>query len=406
MDRRNEKYGDDVEKYISMPRFVNQTSGTDRRETSRPVREYQRQSQYQREPEFDRNQESEDSYLKQYKASSKKNVRRKKMKRKRMIRRIAFLCCLVLAVTGGYVSARLNYEVEETFSLMNRGDAKEMSIGIDESDLISDHDIVNILLIGSDERKSWNEPGRCDSTMIATLDNKNKRIKITSLMRDMYINIPEHGENRFNAAFAFGGVNLVYQTIAENFGIKLDGYVIVDFSGFKKVINAIGGVKIELNEKEYKYLTTAYKRGSVLDLKQGMNLMNGEQALAYTRMRQDIKGDFGRTERQRKVLNAIFLKVKSMSFNEILDLMKEVMPNITTDLTDSQIMSYVKTVLFLGTTDIDQFRIPVDNSYTPETIRKMKVLVPDVDRNKQELNQFIFSYDGEGIENNGGETGQ
>jgi len=357
-------------------------------------RDRDRRVSMRQEQQYQRNRRGQADEMDEYVARQKKQARIKKKKRKRIMRRIAFFVCLVISIGAGYSSARVNYEIEETFALMNRDDAENMSAGIDESELVSDQQIINILLIGSDKRSTWKQIGRSDSTMIATIDNKHKRIKLTSLMRDMYVTIPENGQNRFNAAYSFGGVNLVYQTIAENFGIKLDGYALVDFSAFKKVIDTIGGVKIELSEQEFTYLTTAYHRGSVLDLKQGMNLMNGEQALAYTRMRQDLQGDFGRTQRQRKVLNAIFMKAKTMSLNDIMDLTKEIMPSVTTDLTDGQIMSYLKTVLFMGTTEIDQFRIPVNNSYTPETIRKMKVLVPDIEKNTQELNHFIFEFDG------------
>ena len=259
---------------------------------------------------------------------------------------------------------------------------------------MEDDRIINILLVGSDKRATWTQTGRSDSAMIATLDLKHKKLKLTSLMRDMYLTIPGYGENRFNAAYSFGGVSLMYETIASNFGIRLDGYAVVDFSAFKKVINTIGGVKITLTDEEHQYLTTAYKRGSVLDLQPGTNVMNGEQALAYTRIRQDAQGDFGRTERQRKVLQAIFTEAKSMSLAELISLAEELMPYISTDLTNDQIMSYMQSVLMLGTTQIDQMRIPIDNSYEQRRINNMAVLVPDMETNVNALQDFIYNYGG------------
>jgi len=213
-------------------------------------------------------------------------------------------------------------------------------------------------------------------------------------MRDMYLTIPGYGENRFNAAYSFGGVSLMYETIASNFGIRLDGYAVVDFSAFKKVINTIGGVKITLTDEEYQYLTTAYKKGSVLDLQPGTNVMNGTQALAYTRIRQDAQGDFGRTERQRKVLQAIFTEAKSLSLSELIELAEELMPCISTDLSNDQIMSYMQSVLMLGTTEIDQMRIPVDNSYEQRRINNKAVLVPEMETNVNALQDFIYNYGG------------
>ena len=247
-------------------------------------------------------------------------------------------------------------------------------------------------MVGADKRKAWKEAGRSDSVMIATMDLKHKQLKLTSLMRDMYVKIPGHGENRFNAAYSFGGVSLLYQTIAENFGIKLDGYVVVDFAAFKEVINTIGGVEIELTDAEYQYLVKAYanKDDSAKYVKPGLNLMNGNQALAYTRIRQDAKADFGRTQRQRNVLQSIFTKVKGMSIGELKDLMNKILPSIVTDLTNDEITSYLLSVVMMGTTKFEQMRIPVDNSFQDAKIRGMAVLVLDFQKNQEALRNFIF----------------
>ncbi|BBF44016.1 cell envelope-related transcriptional attenuator [Lachnospiraceae bacterium KM106-2] len=286
----------------------------------------------------------------------------------------------------------MEVKLNNTLNIVTRDTVNDLSnVDLNDVDVVSDDQIINILLIGSDKRENWTQAGRSDSVMIATLDAKNKKLKLTSLMRDMYVDIPGYEKNRFNAAYSFGGVSLLYQTIATNFGIKLDGYVLVDFDAFKKVIKQLGGVKITLTDAEWKYLTTAYKKGSVTKLKQGTNLMNGAQALAYTRIRQDKAGDFGRTQRQRVVLQSIFEKAKTLSLNESLELAREVLSYISTDLTNDEIYSYIKTVLLMGTTDIDQFRIPVDNSYQSQRISGMSVLIPDLEVNKQELQNFIFS---------------
>lgn len=315
--------------------------------------------------------------------------------RKRVLYKFVFIFLLLLSAATGFLLAEAKIRVYGVLDGLDRGDGVSLSsVDLEDVDLVEDDRIINILLVGSDKRATWTQTGRSDSAMIATLDLKHKKLKLTSLMRDMYLTIPGYGENRFNAAYSFGGVSLMYETIASNFGIRLDGYAVVDFSAFKKVINTIGGVKITLTDDEYQYLTTAYKKGSVLKLQPGTNVMNGTQALAYTRIRQDAQGDFGRTERQRKVLQAIFTEAKSMSLSELISLAEELMPCISTDLTNDQILSYMQSVLLLGTTQIDQMRIPVDNSYEQRRIDNMAVLVPDMETNVNALQDFIYNYGG------------
>ncbi len=316
---------------------------------------------------------------------------RKRRRRKRIMKRVLSCFLVVLAVVSGSLAAKVRYDVTDAFSTMERDKGSDLSDVLDDSDLLSDDQILNILLIGSDKRGNWKQAGRSDSTMIATIDNKNKQLKLTSLMRDMYVDIPGHGKSKFNAAYSLGGVELLYQTIAENFNMKLDGYVLVDFEAFKVLINKVGGVDINLNQEEYEYLTTAYHRSSVLDVVPGAQTMNGEQALAYTRIRQVGNNDFERTQRQRNVLTSLFQKAKGMSFTKLLGLAKTVLPYITTDLSDDEIFRIGRTILFMGTTNIHQMRIPVDNSYADMKVNKALVLDVDLEQNKQKLSEFVFN---------------
>lgn len=326
----------------------------------------------------------------------------KKKRRNKIIKKSVLGIFLVISILAGWAVATVESRMNAVLNTMDRDRSTDLStVDLDDDLLTYDKDIINILLVGSDKRADWSESGRSDSTMIATLDLKHKRLKLTSLMRDMYVPIPMNGENRFNAAYSLGGVKLLYETIATNFGIKLDGYVIVDFKAFQEVIDTIGGVEINLTDKEYKYLTTAYHRGTVLEVKPGLNNLNGKQALAYSRIRQrevDAQGDFGRTRRQRDILQSIFSKAKGMPFSELMKLTETIMPYLATDLTNKEILSYIKSVVTLGTTEIDQMRIPIDNSFTQKRINKMAVLIPDMEMNTAALNDFIFNYDGENLE--------
>lgn len=312
-------------------------------------------------------------------------------RRKHPVKIIFMSLAVLLAIAGGVVAARFKLALDQGLNHLNRKNAVDLDSIKVSPDLENDDQIINILLVGSDKRSTWSETGRSDSTMIASLDTRHDKLKLVSLMRDMYVEIPGFGQNRFNAAYSFGGVELLYQTIAENFGIALDGYVVVDFAAFLNVINKIGGVDVELTQWEYEYLIGAYpQKPRIQLLKPGMNRMSGSQALAYCRIRQDEKGDFGRTQRQRNVLSAIFQKARGLSLGQISELAKEILPDVSTDLTNEEILSYMKTVLFMGTTELDQFRIPVDHSYEPTYIDGMDVLVPDMETNRRELKDFLF----------------
>lgn len=315
-----------------------------------------------------------------------------------MVKKIILGLVLVLCAVAGHYVAKLQMTVDNTLNLMDREAGEDLStVDLEGIEVASEDDIINILLVGADKRETWNEAGRSDSAMIATLDKKHKRLKLTSLMRDMYVTIPGYEEqNRINAAYSFGGVKLMYKTIAHNFGLKLDGYVVVDFAAFKKVINLLNGVDIELTEWEQKYLVYAYRNTDYMsDIVVGKNTLSGKQALAYTRIRQDASADFGRTARQRKVLASLFKKVKTMPMSKWLELAEEVSQCVATDLTNDEILGYMTDVMRMGTTEIDQMRIPVDDSFTDEVHREMKVLVPDLEKNTNELHDFIFNFDGE-----------
>lgn len=310
------------------------------------------------------------------------------------MKRFLLVLGFLFAILAGIGVARVQYELDSTLNRMDRDSAIDLSAAVEgEDNLTSDDKIVNILLIGADKRESWSEAGRSDTVMIATLDMKHKQLKLTSLMRDMWLEIPGNGVNKFNAAYSYGGVSLLYQTIAANFGLKLDGYAVVDFAAFKDVVNAMGGIEIELDQAEYNYLIEAYKNypKTVKKFKPGKTKMTGSMALAYSRIRQVGRSDFRRTERQRAVIQAMFTKVKSMSIGEIKGLAEKMLPNIVTDLSNEQIYSYMFSVLTMGTTKLHQFRIPTDGAHTPEKINGKDVLVVDLPANVEALNNFIFN---------------
>lgn len=252
-----------------------------------------------------------------------------------------------------------------------------------------DKNIINVLLIGADKRPDQKDYGRSDSMIIATLDKVHNKVKLTSIMRDTYVYIPgDYSDDRINSAYRHGYAPFLIETINANFNLQLKKYVVVDFDAFEKVIDKIGGIEIELNKVEVNYLKSEY--GSVTkNLKVGVNKLNGRQALLYSRIRHVGNGDFERTDRQRKMMEAIFQKGLKTDLLTINSIMQEVLPMITTNLTKSEIVSLI-TSLVTGNKPVEQLRIPYDNMFTNKSIRGMAVLVPDIQANAAKIREFIY----------------
>lgn len=166
---------------------------------------------------------------------------------------IFLIVAIVLGAGLGYYDARLEAAVTPKSHSLNKVKISN------EKDLSFNKDVINILLVGSDNGAQGSEKGdhgRSDSMMVATINFKTKELKLTSFLRDMYVEIPGHGKNKLNAAYAFGGEELLYQTIAKNFNIKIDKFCVVDLSAFEKVINRIGGIEMTLEKEEADYLNS------------------------------------------------------------------------------------------------------------------------------------------------------
>lgn len=256
---------------------------------------------------------------------------------------------------------------------------------------------VNILLLGEEAIDSGTSRGRTDLMIIASLNTKDKSIKLTSLMRDMYVQIPGHLDNKLNSAYATGGIPLLYETIELNFDLKLDGYILVGFNDFEKIIDLMDGVDISLTKTEANWLnTTNYiSNPSFRNVVAGANHMNGNQALGYCRIRSvgtaaKEYNDFGRTSRHRIVLEAIFNKYKSLDLWDLAMIANSCLPMVTTDLDAGEIETYLKIALDIGLNQLEQNRIPADGTFENANIRKMSVIVPDLQKNVTILHEFIF----------------
>lgn len=309
------------------------------------------------------------------------------------------LLCLVLAVIlAGMVGVTLWVR-----ALMNRMDTSdpeailpvlqnqlegflpegmpEWEVGISGS-----RDVINILLIGQD-RRPGEERARSDAMILCTIHKQSKQVTMTSILRDLYVPIPGYQDNRINAAYAYGGIQLLKETIETNFDVRIDGCVEVDFTQFANIVDILGGVTIDLRADEAQTINQEVDG----DLTEGSCRLNGKQALTYARIRSlDGDGDFSRTNRQRKVLGAILEEYGSADRKTMLAVLTDVLPEITTDMSNLKIMSYgLELFPMLREMRVVGQRIPADGTYSPQIIRDMSVLVADMDAARKLLDETM-----------------
>ena len=252
--------------------------------------------------------------------------------------------------------------------------------------------IENIVLFGVDSRTAT-DPGRTDSIIIATLDKNTKTIKLSSLMRDLYVQIGNtKSMERINTAYSIGGPELTLETLNNNFGLDLQYYAIIDFHAFQDLVDKIGGIDINVKEYEVKeinkYINEVNGSKSTYLKGPGLQHLNGQQALSYSRIRHVGNGDFERTERQRTVLKCIAEKIKNTNILKLPQLLNILVSYTQTNVPLSKILSLGITA-YKYNNNIETMRIPVDGYYNNQTINGAEVLVPDISANAQFLKDFI-----------------
>ena len=299
-------------------------------------------------------------------------------KKRKWVRNTLFIIILLIVIMTTFIIYQFRSGVLESTKDVNyegREDYDFMSVEPQVGEM-------NVLLIGSDSRGE--DHSRSDTLMIANYNSNNNKIKLASIMRDTYVDIPGYGLQKINAAFAFGGPELVRQTIKENFGIDVNYYVIVDFQGFSKLVDIITpeGIQVDIPYE------MSYGIGTVLE--PGSQTLHGKDLLGYVRFRHDRLSDFGRVERQQEVMSK--LKEQAISAHSLYNLPKIVglaTPYIDTNLDTQSILSLSKG-LFLNSTDgLDSLRIPVQDSYENDVTNVGAVLKADLDTNKEALSSFF-----------------
>ena len=309
------------------------------------------------------------------------NKKGRKKKKKHRVLKIILLVLLVLVLLFGFAIWNITRKFDHIDTAVSK-----------RSDSMK-HDVINILLVGEDARDGQ-EGQRTDTIILFSINRKKNTTTMTSIMRDTYVNIPGYGGNRINAAYAYGGLDLLDQTIEENFGITIDGNAIVNFDGFLEAMAAVGSLEIDLTAEEAQYMNENPALGSnndesdeVWNLTEGVNELTPSQILCYSRMRYVGNSDWDRTERQRKVIAAVAGQVKHGHFINGYKVASKAAPYIKTDLKTGGMMKLAWGMIFGK--EQDTHLIPVEGTYYPDNINGMAVLVPDIEANKSYLQKYI-----------------
>ncbi|SMQ66507.1 transcriptional attenuator, LytR family [Bacillus sp. OV166] len=301
-------------------------------------------------------------------------------KKKRRWPSVLLVFLLIIGAGAGYAYYQYKQGVNQSLKKMNN---KASNVVYDFEGKKDQYGGTNILVLGSDARGK--EKSRADTIMIVHYNEDKGTFKLTSIMRDSYLEIPGHGKHKVNSAFARGGPELMRQTIKQNFDIDLQYYVIVDFQGFVQLIDEAfpNGVEIDVEKKMSKNIDVT--------LEPGLQKLNGAEMLGYVRYRHDAIGDFGRVERQQKAVKAIGDQLMGLqTIPKLPKLIGVVTPYVNTNMSTSDITFMAKDFFSNDRGNIDTLRIPVENSYSDARVSgEGAVLEINVEKNKEALHQFI-----------------
>lgn len=286
----------------------------------------------------------------------------------------SILICIILTAT--FIIYRTLGKMEQVSV-----DTSDLSINYEEIQEFENHEeIINIALFGIDSEDNIN--GRSDAIMIATIDPIHNKLKLTSIMRDSYVNIPNIGMDKINHAYAFGGPQLAIKTINENFGLDITDYISVNFTSLPIIIDILGGVEINITDEEVPHVPGINSSGTY-------NL-TGQQALSYSRIRYAAGGDYVRTERQRTVLNALFNKMSTLSATELPGLLNEVLPYVQTSFSSTDILTLGTKALGSISNGLAQDRFPRDGYCEGTMINGIYYLAFDQATAKEQMMSYIF----------------
>lgn len=311
---------------------------------------------------------------------NRQNVKKKKRKSKFI--KVSFLILVLFLGLSGYIYYQYSQGLQQASGKSSVSADDTTKTEFNGAD-IEKMDKVNILLLGVDSRGE--EKSRTDTIMIAQYDPENQKAKLVSLMRDIYVEIPDNQNYKINTAYFLGGPELLRKTIKQNFDVDIHYYAVIDFKGFESVVDTLApnGIEMEVEKRMSENIGVV--------LQPGLQNLNGKQILGYARFRGDATGDFGRVERQQKVVNALKDEIISVNgVTKIPKLVGTIQPYIDTNLEGLDLLAVVKDFFLNPPADIETLRIPVDKSYTMGSYEHAgSVLEIDFDENKQAIDQFL-----------------
>lgn len=311
----------------------------------------------------------------------------RKRKKKNKLARILFIEFLILLLLIGAAN------VYNKLQKVQHDDSDDEEIV--QNEIEEKEGYRNIAIFGVDSRQnSLKEGTHTDTIIVASINNKTKDVKLASIYRDTYVNIPEKGYDKINAAYFKGGYSLALSTINRNFDLDIKEYVTVNFKALVDVIDRLGGITLDITQEEVKWLN-----GYVRELNRingtsvsgitsaGTQTVNGTQATAYARIRYTAGGDFKRTERQRIVINKIFEKIKASDLETINALINDMLPQVYTNLNTLEILSLAKDVFSYNI--VDQTGFPFEKD--AHTYKKISYVFPiNLQDNVTKLHEFLF----------------
>ena len=296
---------------------------------------------------------------------------------------LAVLVILVGTVLGFYQHVKNKIYIE-----------KEPSISKSDTEFQEVKGITNVLLIGVDAR-DLDEPCRSDSMIIATIDNNNKKVKLTSLFRDTLVDIPGHGEAKLNSAYLLGGPELLLKTVKETYNISIDKYIIINFWGFEAIVDYIGGIEVDVKDYQLeelnKYIGESTGGNDCPVEEAGVQTLNGKQALSYARIRYNVGDEYERTDRQREVIFKVVEKLQNTKPSKYLGIMNTMLEYIRTNIDPLEALNMAYTIYKFPSLDVEQLQIPLVALSETRNYKELgSVFLMDRLQNASILYNFIY----------------
>lgn len=293
--------------------------------------------------------------------------------------KIKYIILVLILVILGLIGVG-TYYINSKINKVQKVEINKENLSINEKKVKEENHIKNIALFGIDAPKG--KVGRSDAIMILTLDEEHKVMKLTSIMRDSYVDIPGHGYDKITHAYAFGGPELAMKTLNENFKVNVEDFMSVNFTSLPEIIDKLGGVKINIIPEEIHHIIGITSSGE--------QVLNGEQALAYSRIRYATGGDYKRTERQRVVLEAVFEKLKSTPIKEYPSLIDDFLPYIETNISSMDMIKLATDAAPLVKGNLETARFPLDGYCDGKMINGVWYLVYDRQATLNQIQEYIY----------------